>query len=246
MFIVLEPFEKRRSPELHANAIMARLQRAFNRQLKDGVVSVFGAPPIPGLGVASGFKLMVEDRSGLGLTFLQQQTESLIAKLRQEPGLVGVGTQFRSDTPQLWMQPDRTKIASLGVSEADFDQTLQVYLGSVYVNSFNEFGRYWQMTLQAEGKFRARVADVDLLQVRNQRGLMVPLATLVNLREVSGPIMVQRYNLYTAAPITGNIRPGFSTGEGIAAIDAAAFQTLPRSMSTEWTELMFMQIRAGN
>jgi multidrug efflux pump len=246
MFIVLEPFEKRRSPELHANAIMARLQRAFNRQLRDGVVSVFGAPPIPGLGVASGFKLMVEDRSGLGLSFLQDQTEKLIAELRHEPGLVGVGTQFRSNTPQLWMDPDRTKAASLGVSFDDLNQTMQVYLGSVYVNSFNEFGRYWQMTVQAEGKFRTRVPDVNLLQVRNQRGQMVPLATLVHMREVSGPVMVQRYNLYAAAPVTGNIRPGFSTGEGIAAIDAAAFQTLPRSMSTEWTELMFMQIRAGN
>src|SRR5262249_4719305 len=113
MFIVLESFEKRRTPQLHANAIMARLQRAFNQQTKDGLVVVFGAPPIPGLGVASGFKLMVEDRSGLGLDELQKQTDALVAKLQKMPGLSGVFSQFRSNTPQLYMDPDRTKIAAL-------------------------------------------------------------------------------------------------------------------------------------
>jgi multidrug efflux pump len=246
MFVVLAPYNERRGPGLSANAIMARMRREFARQVKDGLVVVFGAPPIPGLSVAGGYKLMVEDRGGLGLENLQRQTERLIARLRDSPAVSGSFTQFRANTPQLYLDVDRTKVKALGVSLDDLNATMQVYLGSLYVNSFNEFGRYWQVTLQAEGRFRQHRADVNLLEVRNQWGEMVPLGTLATLRDVSGPILVQRYNLYTAAPISGNVRPGVSTGEAIADVEAAARQTLPRSMATEWTELMFMQIRAGN
>ena len=128
----------------------------------------------------------------------------------------------------------------------DVNQTLQMYLGSLYVNSFNAFGRYWQVTIQAEGNHRARVSDINLLQVRNNQGQMVPMGTLVNVRQIGGPVFVTRYNLYTAAAINGNIRPGYSTGEAIASINRIANETLPLSMATEWTELMYMQIRAGN
>jgi multidrug efflux pump len=246
MFVVLDPFEQRRSPDLRDTAIMARLRAAWAREVKEAVVVAFGAPPIPGLSVASGFKLMVEDRGGLGLDALERQTDSLIDKLRRLPGLTGVSTQFRSNTPQLFMDIDRTKVAALGVSFLDVNQTLGMYLGSVYVNSFNEFGRHWQVTVQAEGKYRARVEDVNLLEVRNNQGLMVPLGTLVDVREVGGPVMVIRYNLSTAAPVTGNLLPGVSSGDVITAVEAIAAQSLPLTMKTEWTELMFMQIRAGN
>jgi len=254
LFVVLDPFEKRRSKSLSDEAIMAHLRREWSKRVKDARVMVFGAPPIPGLSVAGGFKLMVEDRSALGLPNLEKQTNALIDKLRREPAdaatkrpdLLGVATQFRSNTPQLYMDIDRTKVESLGVSIADLNQTLQMYLGSLYVNSFNVLGRYWQVTIQAEGRYRARVDDLHLFEVRNKWGQMVPLGTLVKVREVSGPVMVMRYNLYTAAPITGNIRPGASTGPVISSVDELAQQTLPRSMKTEWTELMFMQIRAGN
>jgi multidrug efflux pump len=224
---------------------MDRLRREF-RKLDDGEVTVFGAPPIPGLSVASGFKLMVEDRSAMGLDLLQQQTDKLIGKLRESPQVVDALTQFRTDTPQLYMDVDRTKAEALGVSITEVDQALGTFLGSLYVNSFNEFGRYWQVTLQAAGQFRTRTNDVNLIEVRNRWGHMVPLGTLADLREINGPVMVTRYNLYTAAPITGNIRPGISTGEAIAAAESLARQTLPRSMGTEWTELMFMQVRSGN
>jgi multidrug efflux pump len=160
--------------------------------------------------------------------------------------LLGVATQFRANTPQLFMDIDRTKVESLGVTIFELNQTLQMYLGSLYVNSFNILGRYWQVIIQAEGDYRARVDTLNLLAVRNKWGDMVPLSTLVNVRPVSGPVMVQRYNLYTSAPITGMIRPDISTGPVISAIDETAQQTLPRSMKAEWTELMFMQIRAGN
>ena len=128
----------------------------------------------------------------------------------------------------------------------DVNQTLQIYLGSLYVNSFNEFGRHWQVTLQADRQFRWRSEDVNLLQVRNNQGQMVPLGTLVNVREVSGPLFVKRYNLSTAAPITGSLLPGVSTGDVIAEVDKLSVDQLPRSMKTEWTELMFLQIKEGN
>ena len=246
LFVILDPFAKRQSPELSGNAIAAWLRQEYARQVKDGAITVFGAPAIPGLGVAGGFQLMVEDRGGSGLTALQGQTDTLVGKLREDPALVGVLTQFRSNTPMLYMDVDRTKVESLGVSLEDLNQTMQIYMGSLYVNSYNEFGREWQVNLQAEGSYRSRVTDVNLLQVRNKWGEMVPLGTLVHFRDVGGPVMVQRYNLYTAAPINGNVRPGVSSGEAIATIDAAAAQTLPRSMSTEWTLLMFLQIKAGN
>jgi multidrug efflux pump len=246
MFIVLDPFEKRQSPDLKDTAIMARLRAAWAREVKDAQVVVFGAPAIPGLSVAGGFKLMVEDRGGQGVDALQHQTDALIGKLRSQPDLVGVSTQFRSRTPQLFADIDRIKVASLGVSLQDVNDTLGTYMGSLYVTSFNEFGRYWQVTLQAEGKYRNRVEDINLLQVRNKWGQMVLLGTLVNVREISGPVYVTRYNLYVAAPVTGNIAPGASTGNAIQEIDQLSRDTLPISMQGEWTEIMFMQIRAGN
>jgi multidrug efflux pump len=253
-------------------AIMSLMRQAWNRKVKDGVATVFGAPPVPGLSVAGGFKLIIEDRGGLGLesldpdrklaadikpmggaggdrrpsTSVQTPTGRLLANLRQDPRLTGVSTPFRSNIPQLYMDIDRTKAAALGVAFQDLNQALLMYLGSLYVNSFNDFGRHWQVTVQAEGKFRRRISDVNFIQVRNQQGDMVPLGTLVRMREIGGPIFVTRYNLSTAAPVTGSLAPGVSTGDVIAATDRLAYDTLPRSMKTEWTELMFMQIRAGN
>jgi multidrug efflux pump len=246
MFLILDPFDERRDSRLSANVIMAHLRREYAREINDAVVNVLGAPPIPGLSVAGGFKLMVEDRAGLGPANLEKQTNRLIDAMKQIPGLVGVLTQFRANTPQLYMDIDRYKAESLGVSVNDVDQALEVFLGSQYVNSFNILGRYWQVTTQAAGDFRNQESDVNLIKVRNNRGEMVPLGTLVTLRNINGPVLVQRYNLYPAAPITGNVLPSLSTGEAITAIDALAAETLPRTMNTEWTELFFIQIRAGN
>ncbi|MGO8897804.1 MAG: efflux RND transporter permease subunit [Isosphaeraceae bacterium] len=245
MFIVLDAFDKRQSPELRDTAIMAGLRKEWTRRVKDAKVTVYGASPIPGLGVAGGFKLVVEDRGSLGLDSLQRQTDNLVRKLQTVPGLTSVATQFRSSTPQLWLDIDRTKVASLGVSFDDLNRTLSMYLGSLYVNSFNFFGRHWQVTIQAEGRYRDRIEDINLFQVRNRWQQMVPLGTLIQPREIGGPISVTRYNLYQSATVNGNVQD-VSTGVAIAAIDALAAETLPLSMRTEWTELMFMQIRAGN
>jgi multidrug efflux pump len=246
MFIVLDPFEKRTSRDLSSDAIMARMRAAWAREIKDAQVVAFGAPAIPGLSVAGGFKLMVEDRAGLGVDALQHQTDQLVRKLQAGRGLVGVSTQFRSKTPQLFADIDRTKAYTLGVSQQDVTSTLGTYLGSLYVTNYNEFGRYWQVTLQADAKYRKRVEDINLLQVRNKWGQMVLLSTLVNPREVGGPVYITRYNLYAAAPITGNSAPGVSTGDVIQEVNRVAADTLPITMASEWTEIMFLQIRAGD
>jgi multidrug efflux pump len=245
MFIVLDPFDKRQRPGLRDTAIMARLRKAWAEKVPDAVVTVLPAAPIPGLGSAGGFKLVVEDRGGLGLDNLQAQTDALIRKLKQQPGLVSVTTQFRSKIPQYWLDIDRTKAAALGVAIDDLNQTLNMYLGSLYVNSYNDFGRYWQVTIQADGRYRTDIDDINLFQVRNNRGQMVPLGSLVQARRVGGPISVSRYNLNTAASISGNIQ-GVSTGDTIKTIDKLSLDTLPLTMRTEWTEIMFMQIMAGN
>ena len=227
-------------------AIMASLRKQWVEKIKDAVVTVNGPSAIPGIGAAGGFKFVVQDRGDLGLVELQKQTDAVVRKLKQVGGLDNVATQFRSSTPQLRLDVDRTKVAALGVSLNDVNQTLAMYLGSLYVNSFNDFGRHWQVTVQAEGKFRNRVEDIGLFQVRNNAGQMVPMGTLLNLQEIGGPISVTRYNLYPAATVSGNIQTGFSSGDAIQTIDRVAAETLPLSMKTDWTELMFLQIRAGN
>jgi multidrug efflux pump len=245
MFIVLDPFDKRRSAELSDTAIMAHLRSEWARRVDAALVTVYGAAPIPGLGVAGGFKLVVEDRGNLGLEELQRQTDNFVGKLRTHCGFSSVATVFRSNTPQLYLDINRTKAASLGVSIDDLNQTLSMYMGSLYVNSFNRFGRHWQVTIQAEGQYRNRIESLSLFQVRNRWGEMVPLGTLVHPREIGGPVSVTRYNLFEAAIVSGNVQ-GVSTGDAIREIEAEADTSLPLSMQSEWTELFFLQIQAGN
>ena len=247
MFVILSPFKDRKTHDLHADAIMARLRKEFAAQIRDATVMVFGAAPVPGIGMASGFKLIVEDRGSLGLQPLQENTDILISEALKVPGLLGVSTMFRSNTPQLHMEIDRAKAKALGVSIDDLNGTLQTYLGSTFANNFNQFGRYWQVNIQADLSFRDQVESINLLQVRNDRGQMVPVGTLVRVRDMGGPVMITRYNLYPAAAINGVAHPLYlSSGQAISILDNLAEKNLPRSMKTEWTELTYMQIKAGN
>jgi multidrug efflux pump len=253
MFVILKPFDERRSPDLRDTAIMARLRREWKRKVPDAQVTVFGGSPIPGLGTAGGFKLMIEDRGDLGVAALHHQTDELVRKLQQlkrpgsdQPALTGVSTQIRSNMPQLFLEVDRAKVASLGVALNDVNQTLDMYMGSLYVASYSNFGRHWQVTIQADGHYRNQIDDLNRFKVRNKSGEMVPLGTMVNVREIGGPIAVTRYNLYGAANIRGVVLPGFSDGEAIKEIDRIAQETLPISMKPDWTELMFLQKRVGN
>jgi multidrug efflux pump len=254
LLIILKPFnERRRVAAQGADSIMKQLRKKWAEKIKDAKVDVSSSAPVPGISTAGGFKVMLEDRGSLDLQNLQSQTESFIKKLNQEVGeksgrpmLSNVKTQFRSGIPQLYMDIDRIKVASLGVNLSDVTQTLETYLGSLYVNSFNEYGRYWQVTVQADEKFRSRVDDIKLLQVRNNQGQMVSLGTLLKIQEITGPLFIRRYNLYTAAPVTGAPLPGISSGEVITEVNKLASQQLKGSLSIEWTELTFLQIKESD
>jgi multidrug efflux pump subunit AcrB len=246
MYITFAPFHERHGPDLYADAIIAKLRALCAAEVPDAIVAAFGAPPVDGLGSAGGFKLYVEDIGSTGLDNLQKQTDNLIAKGNQTPGLVGLFTSFRANTPQLYVDVNREKCKTLGLALNDVFMTLQVYLGGYYVNDFNKFGRTWQVNLQADAPYRMQAKEVRELQVRNAAGQMVPLGTVADVQDIGGPVMVARYNTYVAAAVNGNTAPGTSTGQAIAAVKALADRELPKSMSFEWTELTYMQIIAGS
>jgi hydrophobe/amphiphile efflux-1 (HAE1) family protein len=246
MFVVLDPFKSRVKHDQHDTEIMAQLKEKYGRRISGAKISVFSAPPVPGIGLASGFKVMVEDRGALGLKSLQRYSDALVQKIHDQPHIYMVFTLFRANTPMLYLDIDRNKAKSLGVTIDAINQTLQSYVGSLYVANFNEFGRLWQVNLQAQGKYRNRVEDLNLLKTRNQKGEMVPLGTLVTARDVDGPVMVSRYNLYASAAVNGIPLPPLSSGDAIDLVEDLAAQTLPPSMQTEWTDLTYFQIKAGN
>jgi multidrug efflux pump len=246
MFIILDPFEERRTPALTADAIAQTLRERMYREIREANVAIFGAAPVRGLGNAGGFKIMIEDRGNEGLETLQQQTDDLIRTGNEQPGLVGLFTVFRANTPQLYIDIDRTKCKMMGVAMNDVFDTLQVDLGGLYVNDFNQFGRTWQVNVQADTAFRMQPEDVRRLQVRNDKGQMVPLGAVAVVESVGGPFVITRYNMYPAASINGASVPGMSSGQVIAKIEQLADKQLPGSMGYEWTDLMFLQIIAGN
>jgi multidrug efflux pump subunit AcrB len=209
-------------------------------------VSAFGAPPIDGLGTTSGFKLMIEDRGNLGLDELQWVSDRVVDQGNRTPGLKGLFNSSRANTPWLYLDIDRTKCMALGVSLLDVFNALQIYLGSYYVNNFNEFGRTWQVNVQADQRFRDQDRDIRQLQVRNDSGQMIPLGTVLDMRSTSGPVMVMRYNMYSAAAVTGDTAPGTSSGQAVAGMEALARRLLPRSMASDWTELAYMQLQSGS
>jgi multidrug efflux pump subunit AcrB len=246
MYVILKEFGERNSAGMSAEAIAAQLQERCQKEIRGGLVTTFGGPPIEGLGTTGGFKLIVEDRGNLGLGELQQVTEQVVNRGNRTPGLRGLFSGARASTPWLYLDIDRTKCMALGVAVSDVFNTLQVYLGSYYVNNFNNFGRTWQVNVQADQQFRDRVANIGKLQVKSNQGQMVRLNTLLDVRDTSGPVMLLRYNLYAAAAVTGNPGPGTSSGEAITLVQQIANQQLPRSMAYDWTELTYLQLQAGN
>jgi hydrophobe/amphiphile efflux-1 (HAE1) family protein len=246
MYVMLKEFAERRGPGLSADDIAATLRQRFGQEIRTALIGVFGAPPIDGLGTTGGFKMIIEDRGNEGPEVLQRVTDAVVQKGNKTPGLQGLFTSSRANTPWLTLDIDRTKYMSLGVPLNEVFQTLQVYLGSYYVNNFNEFGRTWQVNVMADSHFRQRVADIQQLKVRNSRGQMVPLATLLTVRDSTGPVLLMRYNMYSAAAINGSPAPGTSSGEAISLMEKIAGEELPRSMAYDWTELVFMQLQAGN
>ncbi len=246
MYVMLKPFDERNSDELSASAIGSALRAKCQAEVRGAIVTSFGAPPIEGLGATGGFKMIVEDRGNLGLAALQRVTQQIVDRGNRTPGLKSLFNSASANTPWLYLDIDRTKCAALGVSVAELFNTLQIYFGSFYVNNFNEFGRTWQVNLQADPKFRSQVPKLRELQVRNNQGQMVRLATLMDVRDIAGPVSIFRYNLYNAAAISGEAAPGTSSGQAIQLAQEIAQSELPHSMAVEWTDIAYLQREAGN
>ena len=242
---VLENWSQRPDPELHATAI-ANAITAKLLQIEEGVAFAFIPPPIQGLGNAGGFELMLQDRGAAGVQQLQTFADDLAFEGNQNPILMRVNNSFRANVPQLYLDLDRTKAKTLGIQLSDIFDTLQAYLGSAYVNDFNIFGRTYRVMIQADAQFRSRVEDIRSLEVRDQAGNMIPLGTLMAVEDTVGPQAITRYNLYPAASITGSPRPGFSSGEAVASMQALSSGLLPQSMGYEWTGVTYQQLSAGN
>jgi len=243
MFAMLKPFDERQDPSLSANAIAGKLMGKFS-QIPDGFLGIFPPPPVPGLGAMGGFKLQIEDRDGLGFEALVQAQGQIMAKAMQAPELANMLASFQTNAPQLDVEIDRVKAKTLGVSMTDVFETLQINLGSLYVNDFNRFGRTYRVMAQADAPFRAQAQDIGLLKVRSNKGDMIPLNAFVTLTEGSGPDRVIRYNGFPSADISGGPAPGYSSGQATDAIEKILRETLPEGMVYEWTDLVYQE-KAG-
>lgn len=247
MFTPLQPFDMRAGrDDMTAMAIAARLKQEF-ADIPEALVLVFPPPPVRGVGSAGGFKMLIEDRSGQGTPQqLQEVTAKVIEEAQKRPELSALFSSFRAAVPQLYGNVDRVKAKQQKVAVTDVFQALQVYLGGLYVNDFNYLGRTWHVTAQADAPYRARAADVARLQTRNADGKMVPLTAVMDLKDITGPDRIQRYNLYMSAEINGTTAPGYSSGQGIAAMREVVSKVLPKEYSFEWTDLAFQEELAGN
>ena len=245
VFIMLDEFEKRKSSDKSGTAIAQQINAKL-AGLQDATVMVFPPPPVLGLGTTGGFKMMVEDRGNLGYQELNKAVLALQAKAAQTPELANVFSSYQINVPQLYADVDRTKAKQLGVPLASIYQTLQINLGSMYVNDFNQFGRTYQVKVQADAQFRSHAQDIAQLKVRNEHGEMIPLSSLMRVSDSHGPDRVQRYNAYLSADINGAAAPGVSSGQAQAAMERIAREVLPKGIAYEWTDLTYQEKLAGN
>jgi multidrug efflux pump len=245
VFATLKPSEERKSRELSANAIAADLNKQYS-SIEEAFIAIFPPPPVQGLGTIGGFKLYVEDRSGLGLDSLYKETTTAIHQGYQTKELAGLFSSFDVNVPQIDSHVDREKAKTYGIPLNDVFDTMQVYLGSLYVNDFNRFGRTYQVNVQAESPYRLQPEDISHLRTRNTAGEMIPLGSVVNVRPIYGPDRVMHYNGFPAAEINGAAAPGYSSGQSETAIAKLLNEHLPNGMKFEWTELTYQNILAGN
>jgi multidrug efflux pump len=245
VFVGLKPFEQRKGAKLSGPAIAEELNKQYGG-IQDAFVAIFPPPPVNGLGTIDGFKLHVQDRADVGYERLYTASQELIGKAWQTPGLTRVFSGYQINVPQLDAAVDRVKAKSQGVPLGNVFETMQVYLGSLYVNDFNRFGRTYQVIAQADSQFRDRPEDITRLKTRNARGEMVPLGALVKVKETYGPDRVMHYNGYPSADINGAPAMGFSSGQAEEIIAQLAKETLPQGVEFEWTDLTYQKILAGN
>ncbi len=244
MFVNLKPYGERQTPDVRASAIADRLMADFGT-IPEAMIQVFPPPPVRGVGRAGGFAFVVEDRGDLGAVPLQEQTDGLIRSSFQEPGLMRLFTAYRANVPQLHVQPNARECESRGVKVDDVNNTLVIFQGSLYVNDFNRLGRTWQVIVQSDAQFRTSVDQLYRLKVRNARGSMVPLGSLVDISERNGPLVLTRYNMYPAATVQGSAAPGYSSRQGIDIMERLADRELPPALRYEWTDMSYLELQAG-
>jgi multidrug efflux pump len=245
VFVALKDFDQRKDPSLSAGAIAQQLNQKFGG-IQDAFIAMFPPPPVQGLGTTGGFKLQLEDRASLGYDALDAAQKAFMAKAYQTPELAGLFSSWQVNVPQLYADIDRTKARQLGVSVTDIFDTLQIYLGSLYANDFNRFGRTYSVRVQADAAYRARPEDVGALKVRASTGEMVPLSALLKVQPTFGPERAMRYNGFLTADINGGPAPGYSSGQAQDAVKRIAAETLPPGIAYEWTDLTYQEILAGN
>ncbi|HVN63033.1 MAG TPA: efflux RND transporter permease subunit, partial [Candidatus Binataceae bacterium] len=244
VYVMYEDWAKR-GAGLDQDEIVADLRQQL-RSIRKAEFDVLIPPPIPGLGQAGGFQMMVEDRTGVGLSELQKGVAELLRKARSEPDVRGVTTTFNANSPQLDLEINRTMVESLGVTINDVFSTIETYLGSTYVNLFNKFNQSFQVRVQADADYRARLADIGNLYVANRAGQMVPLGAVLQVRRVLGSELLTRYNMYPAATVIGDSAPGYSSGQALSVMERTADNYLPLGMGYDWTGLSYQQKLIGN
>lgn len=244
-WVILEPWGQRTTPETQVSAIMAAVQSKYD-QIPGATIVAANAPPIMGLSTTGGFNFELQDLNAAGVEALAAAAEHLIEQAKQRPELTGVYTTFNPHVPQRFLEIDRVKAKTRGVSISDIFNTLQINLGSLYVNQFNKFGRVYRVYLQAEQDARAEAADVGRLQVRNNDGQMIYLNAFVTVRPAVGPYNIQHYDMYGSAAINGSAAPGYSSGQAVQAMEELAASALPDGFGYQWTDLVYQQEQAGN
>ena len=244
-YVTWKPWEERKGPGLGQDEILASIRKDFGG-IQEAIIFAFAPPAIQGLGVSGGFQLQLEDRGGVSLAELQQITDEMLRDGNGQSGLRALNSTFRAGVPQIYADVDRVKAKSLDIPLETVFGTLQASLGSAYVNDFNKFGRTYQVRVQADQKFRLAPDDIRRLEVRNGQGRMVPLGTLVKVKEAIGPQILRRYNLYPSASINGEAAPGFSSGQALALMEQMARSKLPASAGYEWTGMSYQEQEVAN
>jgi HAE1 family hydrophobic/amphiphilic exporter-1 len=245
VFVSFKPFDERLKTGIAGNQIIGDL---FGRmqQVQEAFIIAIPPPPVRGMGNSGGFKMQLQDRTGADVTRVLAAARQMTASASKNPALAGVFTTFSANSPQVFLEIDRTKAQMLNVPIGNIFETLQDNLGTAYVNDFNAFGHVYQVRAQADQRFRVDEADINRLRVRSSTGALVPLGTLVDVREVTGPSLVQHYNMYTSIPLQGNTAPGVATSTALDAMETLAAQTLSPGLGFQWTEIAFQERATGN
>ena len=243
-FLQLEPWEERKGEELSANGLMQSLNKKLRMEIPEAIGFAFGPPAIPGLGTAGGFTFMLQDRSGGSVAQLSDTLDKLTQAARKRPEIASLVSTFRPTVPQLFMDIDQDRVLKQGVQFGEVYQTLQAFLGGAYVNQFNRFGRQWKVYLQAEPEYRTSSDKVNSFYVRNSKGDMTPLASLVTVKRVSGPEYTTRFNLYRSIQINGAPAPGYSSGQAMAAMEQVSDEVLPAGFGYAWSDMSFQEKKA--